>query len=436
MTDDIKPINISMHDTDTEKTKKISINNNNNGNHINRFGRTTKLLEELLKEREIQKVRMEKLNNQNSSNEEQKNNSEEQINININNDYDTKNNKTTLPKSSSSSKSSDPYDSYIPNIQYDPYKTKKNKYTKTYTHINIWDAYWPLIGSGDTDPGLAIELNYLTFNCMLAKKWNVILQTPHVTFFPLKELFKFCLDTGPSIFDFNLKIENIPNSDSPTIIDINPKSTTYPLLLNQFILIKDINIKVPDPGTSPTNIMAVIGYYNTNNLYFNQFNSTTDNFDTVKNLFFSTQFFFVHINQIKDEVKLIISHDTMTGENLFKISIETHSNIEIKETIIPLIIDPISSGDISQMVILQRTIYVNGKYFMTYATFKDDISVARQIGIAPDYVTDARQAPLQLATMLLFGAVVPIIDLNSVIGNTDQEKLFIRLYKEILLKNP
>ena len=73
---------------------------------------------------------------------------------------------------------------------------------------------------------------------------------------------------------------------------------------------------------------------------------------------------------------------------------------------------------------------------MTYATYVNDVSAAQQLGLVPGYTSDARQVPLQLASMLLFNPSAPLADLDTIVGTTDNERVFIRLYREILRRNP
>jgi hypothetical protein len=428
----MKPINILTYKGDQDKTKKIS--EKDTSEHNFRVSKTTKQLEELLKAREIQKSRLENLAKQKITNNDIPRKifyNEDQYNFNKHH------NKCIEPLETRMCYA--PCDPCISNNPCNIPNTNEesSECNNPIIYVNIWDAYWPFIGSGNIDPSLVLELDYLTFNGTLVEKWNANLPTPPTTMFPIKDLFKFTLQTGPSDFNFDFRFENVPNIGTPTVINITPKSTTYPFLLNQFILIKDPNIMVTNPGVSPTNIEAVLGYYNSTNLYLNEFTGGTDSFNTVKNLFMSTQLFFFHISQIKDEVKLVLLHSTTTGENLFKVIIETNAKVEIKETLIPVLINPLSSGDdMLEVTISQRTIYINDKYFMTYATFINDIASAQQIGISPGYTPDARQTPLQLVVMLLFDPIAPLINLDTIMGITDHERLFVRLYRDVLLKNP
>jgi len=186
---------------------------------------------------------------------------------------------------------------------------------------------------------------------------------------------------------------------------------------------------ITDPLTSPTNVLAAISYYQTNELYLNQFSRTFDSFGTIKNLFLSTQICMIHVNQIKYSVDLSISYNTAVGENLFRIDIDTNHRVEIKECIIPLTIKTSSCCDEhTEISILQRTIYIEGIYFMTYAIYINDVLAATKL----DTDTDPRQVPLQLATMILFAPVIPIINLDIVIPTTEQERMLVKLYKEVL----
>ena len=305
----------------------------------------------------------------------------------------------------------------------------KPKCKKECKYCNIWDAYWPFVGTAETDPTLRLQVDTTTFNGTLIEKWIADLPTPSITTFPIKNLFKLDVSSSLCNFDFNFRFENIVDDGDPTVINVNPKSTTNPLQLNQYLLIKDL-----DATIDPNIILAAIAYYNSTELYLNQFTGATDSFDTVKNLLLSTQLFFAHIIQTKEDVKLSITHNTGIGENLFKVCIETKAKVEIKETIIPVTgtSPPPPSTDI---VILQRTIYINGKYFMTYAIYVNDVAAAAQLG-GPTFTNDPLQIPLQLATMVLFGATTPVPDLNTVVPTTDHERALVKLFKDILLQNP
>ncbi len=112
---------------------------------------------------------------------------------------------------------------------------------------------------------------------------------------------------------------------------------------------------------------------------------------------------------------------------------ETDARVEIKETIIPVIFNKEYECDEQpEITILQRTVYINGSYFMTYATYINDIYSACMLGIVPQNTPNICQIPLQLATMLLFGAVAPLPNLDCIIPTTEQERMIIKLYKDIL----
>ncbi|XWV24696.1 putative ORFan [Tupanvirus deep ocean] len=413
--------------------------------HDQKVNKTTKQLEELLKERESQKNKLENVPKQKKIFR-----NGEFVTISAESDTDLNSRKKLKDIST------DGNNNYVqPRIQY--YNTTKaesqvrhDPYTIPFSGIPtnlpikeqcgytyVWDAYWPFIGSGESDQKLDIELDYITFNGTMIEKWRTTLPTPTTSVFPIKDVFRFNLITGCDNFDFDLKLENIPSTGSPVAININPKSTTLPFNLNQFIVIKDPNITVTTPGTSPTDILAVIAYYNSNQLNLNQFTHGTDSVDSVKNIFMSTQLFSVHINQIQDDVKLTLSHNTSIGENLFKIFIETSSKVEVKETLIPVIINEnIDANNDLDIVILTRTVYINGKYFMTYATYINDIASAQLLPSVSNLLSDQRQTPIQLAAMLLFDARVPLTNLDNVVGMSDHQRMILRLYREILKKNP
>lgn len=408
-----------------------------------KVSKTTRQLEDLLKAREIQKNKLEQLSKQKeilfkekpsiNTNPESipviKKPQTKELDIPPEDEHDE--NATRIvylnkPKN------------YIPECQHDPYTITQQfcPPIPNCDHTYIWDAYWPFIGSGDQDPRLDVELDYITFNGVLIEKWHTSLPTPITTVFPIKDIFKFNLQSGMGYFDFDLRLENIPASGNPTVLNINPKSTTMPFNINQFILIKDPNVSVTTPGTSPTDILAVMGYYHSNELYLNQFTQATDSFETNKNIFLSTQLMFIHVSQIKDDIKLSITHNTGIGENLFKVKIETKQKLEIKEVLIPVNINPLTSGDeIMEINISVKTIYINGKYFMTYATYVNDVATAQHL-VDNGYINDTRQTPIQLGTMLLFGEVAPIVNLDTVVGTSDHERVLIKLYREVLKKNP
>lgn len=311
-----------------------------------------------------------------------------------------------------------------------PYNTSYKCCTNT--RCNIWEGYWPFSGSGEIDPGLDYQLNYNSFNNNLLEKWNTSVPTPQTNIFPVKDLFKFSLFTNKCVFDFNYQFQNLPlEGDEAIVLNINPNSVSTPFNSNQFIFIKDPNINVTNPGVSPTNVLAVMAYYNSDELYVNQFTNSVDNFDSISNLLISTQVFAMHISQTSDPVDLKVAHSTNTGENLFEIIIETNGKIEIKETIIPVAID-----EPWNITILVRTVYINGKYFMTYAVYDNDIAHAIELGdTSLGYTIDSRQVPIQLVTMLLFGATTPIVDLGTTTGLTEHERMLIRLFKDFLQKN-
>ena len=333
------------------------------------------------------------------------------------------------------------------------------KTDKICDHCNIWNAYWPFYGViGASPPSLDFQVNYVAFNGSLMERWKTNMETPYVKTFPVKNLLEFVLTIGNDIckkhdsshsldrhstarsiksgcFDFNFRFENIPEPhECTTVIDVSPCSHKYPLLLNQFLLIEDPNIVVTIPGVSPTNVVGIIGYYSTDELCLNQLTETVDKFNEVKNIFMSSQLFYLHVLEMPDYVKFNLVNNTCLGENAFKVCVETSHNIEVKETLIIV-------EEFQHINILQRTMYINGKYFMTYAVYVDNLVGAIQLGKAtpppiPPTIADARAVPLQLVTMLLFGATVPVPNLNTVDVVTSQQQVIVNLYKNILLQNP
>ncbi|XWV25939.1 putative orfan [Tupanvirus soda lake] len=440
----INATNIHAYKAELEKING-SVNDKVTSEHDQKVIKTTKQLEELLRERESEKNRLENISRQKKIFR-----NGEFITVSVDSDTDSSTRKKLKDIST------DRNNNYIqPKIQYfNTVKTDSHAYHDPYTipfsgmpssmpikeqcgYTYVWDAYWPFIGSGETDQKLDIEVDYITFNGVMIEKWRTTLPTPTTSIFPIKDVFKFSLVTGCDNFDFDLKLENIPSTGSPVAVNINPKSTTLPFNLNQFIIIKDPNITVTTPGTSPTDILAVIAYYNSNQLNLNQFTHSTDSVEPVKNIFMSTQLFCVHINQIQEDIKLTMTHNTSIGENLFKVFIETSSKVEIKETLVPVINDQyIDTDNDLDIVILSRTVYVNGKYFMTYATYINDIASAQQLPNITNFLSDLRQTPIQLATMLLFDAKTPLANLDNVVGMSDHQRMILRLYREILKKNP
>lgn len=403
--------------------------------HDLKFNKSTKQLEELLKTREIQKNRLDNMSKQkdyfmNGFKIEDLSTKSKIMSDNVENYLQPKVHYSNMPKNKS-------IFAHNPFIVPGNHCEQEDESLITYSYKNIWDAYWPFLGSSETDPKLNIELDYVTFNGTLIEKWNTSLPTPITSIFPIKDIFNFNLSTSSNKFIFNIRLENIPSTGSPVVIDINPKSTTLPFNLNQFVLVKDPNIIVTTPGSSATNILAVIGYYNSNELYLNQFTQAMDSSYSIKNIFLSTQLFFIHVNQINDNVKLSVSHNTGIGENLFKVYLETDSKVEIKETLLPITITPVSiDDDVSDIVVSMRTIYINGKYFMTYATYINNVASAQQLSNISGYLSDLRQTPIQLATMLLFDPVAPITNLDTIIGTTDHERMLLKLYRDVLKKNP
>jgi len=299
----------------------------------------------------------------------------------------------------------------------------------------FWDGYWPFMGGpGIEPPSLEYEVDYVTFNGLLIQKWRANVPTPQVMTFSCKDIFKFNLRNDICLFDFNFKFENIPGPCyDPTILNVNPLSTQYPLQLNQFLLIEDPNIVVvTTPPMQTTDILAAVSYYNSNEAYYNQLLATTDSFENTKNIIMSTQLFFVHVNQIKEYVRLTISHNTCCGENIFKVCIKTNNKIEIKETLIPVDQDP-SNPNTNDILILQRTIYIEGRYFMTYAVYVCNIKGAIALGTTE--TLDQRQIPLQLGAMILFGATLPVPNLNTVVAVTDHQRQYINLFQDVILQN-
>ncbi len=396
-----------------------------------KISKTTKQLEELFRIRELQKNKMKNFSREQTHDDH--NHQREKIRDHY---YQTKNRsqytrKISSPVDSFSEKNAEPSD-----IISDISSTIQNEIPiRTYSYL--WDAYWPFNGSCDIDPKLDIELDYLTFNGTLMEKWAASLPTPATTIFPMKDIFNLTLISNNDDFDFDIKMENLPTNGNPIVIDINPDSSTFPFNLNQYVLIKDPNITVTSPGDSPTDVLAIMAYYNSNEIYLNQFMQTMDIFDPIKNILLSTQIFFMHINHIRHFVKLNIVRTTTTGENLFNVVIETNNRVEIKEIQIPVqqdhSIDGIDNADVG---ILVRTVYINGKYFMTYATYINDISIAQQLPNISGAIADLRQTPLQLATMLLFEPIIPLANLGNVIPSNDQQRLLVKMFKEILQKNP
>lgn len=305
-------------------------------------------------------------------------------------------------------------------------------------HSYVWTAYYPFLGSSTIDPQLLYELDYTTFTNLFVTKWSLDIPTPAVTVFPNKVLFDLNIVANKEKFDFNILWQNVSVSGPSIVLDASPKSTTFPFQLNQYVLIRDPGIVVT-PGVN-TDILAVHGFYTSPTLGLNEFTEQIDCLGNSKSFFISTQLFFVHITQPICDVRITLAHNTTIGENLFGVIIETDCHVEIVERkicvtastldVVPLVS---SSCSMSDIIILEKTVYVNGIYLMTYAFYVDNVTAAIALGAL---ATDPRQVPLQLVDMLLFGATAPAPDLATVIASTDAQRTIINVYQNILLKVP
>lgn len=320
-----------------------------------------------------------------------------------------------------------------------PHPCKPNQYDPKIHHY-VWTAYYPFIGSSTSDPQLLTELDYTTFTNLFVTKWSLDIPTPAVTAFPNKVLFDLNIVANKEKFDFNILWQNIPVAGPSTVLDASPKSTMFPFQLNQYVVIRDPGIIVTTPGVSPTDVLAIHGFYTSSTLGLNEFTEQIDCLGNSKSLFISTQLFFVHISQPICDVRITLVHSTVIGENLFSVTIETDCHVEIVErkicvtaSTLDLELAPIvaSSCSMSDIIILEKTVYVNGIYLMTYAFYVDNVTAAIALG---QLAADQRQVPLQLVDMLLFGAIAPAPDLTTVIASTDAQRAIVNAYQNILLK--
>jgi len=301
------------------------------------------------------------------------------------------------------------------------------------TVCHLWDGYWPFIGR-DCNESKNIELDaaYLDLTNNLVNKWssNMLSQQPQGCNEPVcgesvcresvcneKDLFKLELNTSPC--------------GSAITLSLSPDCATHPFQLNQFLVIKNKSIPPPTGPTTPTNILAIIAYYNSQDVLYNELTGGTDTSHSVKNLFFSTQLFFMHIKQIPDYVNLIVSNNASMGDNMFQVCIKTNCKIEIKEK--KIAVSTPDSGPF-QVNIFLRTIYINEKYFMTYAIYVDNVAGAISLG-TPTFTTDLRQVPLQLGVMLLFAPTAPLVDLTTVTTTNDQQRELVKAFN-FLQANP
>lgn len=280
-----------------------------------------------------------------------------------------------------------------------------------------WIAYWPIFGT-QPDPSLRYEVNsYSELSNANTERWAETISTQLGATIPIKNLFRIDLTTGPCNFDFNVRVEN--TAEPPAVININPTSTTRGFQLNQFFFIKDPNITT-DPDV--TNIVGTGSFYNTADIYYNEFTDTTNNFDSTKNLLFTSQLFAVHMQQMKEHVRVSISYNTGNGDDLFKVCIFSACKIEIRE-------EDIVVNVADDIVIRKQNVYVNGRYFMTYAYYINNIAGARVLPIATN-----KERPIQLARQLLFPGLPTATPLSAAPAVNDQQRLLKRLAASITVE--
>lgn len=309
-------------------------------------------------------------------------------------------------------------------------------------HKNInykWEGYWPLIGSGrNYDSKIIFELyaNDDDDNCY-KKKWSKILPTPYIHTIFNKTLFNIKLGNTDSTFDFQCNFDNLINSSLMPFIRIGTQTNKYSIELGQYVLMRDNNIffSSSESDSQSNDVLGIIAYYETHSPSIDQFYKVSYSNKMKKNLLLSSQLFLLHINQIEYAVNLSIAKDFDTKNDSINLRLESPYNIEIKDSIIPIPTSPLSSGEENSFIlIMQKIIYVNNEYFMTYASYIENIEGAIEIGILPEYNNNIEQIPIQLAIMLFFDKSIPLVDLDITSPVTEHEKMLSELYKKILKK--
>lgn len=299
------------------------------------------------------------------------------------------------------------------------------RFTKT---SYVWDAYWPFITANTAveNPGFDFENYYIAFNGQAVRKWSVFLPTPIPSEFPARDLFRLELKSERSKFNFDLKFENLMPADSTSTIEISPHSESYPLNVNQYLLQRDKSLANSVGSVSQVShvsYVSMIAFYNTTDYRYNPIIDSIDNFDPVKNLLLSTQLFMLHINQIHEPINVIIAFNSSSGENLFTIDIETSGSVEIRESI-----QSVTNELTPDLVIQKKTVYVNGKYFMTHAVYANDIPSALQLGRETEI-----EKVIQLATQLIFRNDTGPVDISSqqIRATDDHQRVLIRFSREL-----
>src|SRR5438445_775377 len=146
-----------IHNILSNQENKYSLNTQDN-EHNNKVNRTTKHLEDLLKIRELKKAKLNNII-------KQKNNYGFAEPVSANQQSVLAERDRSLHEIEEEIENTlDPfiynlYNDDSVSLKYNPYNVSINnyasdKYHKHYSHHSVWDAYWPFVGSGDSNPRL------------------------------------------------------------------------------------------------------------------------------------------------------------------------------------------------------------------------------------------------------------------------------------------
>ena len=102
------------------------------------------------------------------------------------------------------------------------------------------------------------------------------------------------------------------------------------------------------------------------------------------------------------------------------------------EVSIVIIFSSVLSLSYKNLYALVKTVYIDEKYFMTYATYVDNVSYAAKLGRSENYLNSPQQISIQLASTLLLDRNLPITDINTINCSSEHQQILVTLMNDIL----
>ncbi len=263
-------------------------------------------------------------------------------------------------------------------------KSKSNddcKKSRTKEYGFKWDFNWPLpeTDASDAYDTISTVTSYkFLHNGTTKKKWTNTLVENN----PKCTRLKFDLFCDIDNFNTNINFGTDNNN-----FDITENSEKYSCNYKEYVVVEN----------EQENIFC-ISKYTTGKYYHDIFTGIMSNNETIKNILFSSENSFVHVNQISNKIALNIIFDrNENASNKISLNIKSHDRIQIMHN--ELTINTTSINNIPHSFnVTQKNVYIDDKYFMS-VTYVNDFNHIKNI---PQSINNPKTKMLRLV-FLMFG---------------------------------